>query len=315
MSPRLREDDWDFTPVIDLIYSLSIREEAYTSIKNTGHFSSALPQQSIVSVNEDGFEQNAQLGNFEKIWQYLGQPLDLLPPNLSPVPVEGPFAYSRENGVDEQSPLKEVRWRDEVEGAELADNDEKDDPCDRLGLTKNQRRKARRKQRRKERAEILINGRVPLSGSEDESGKDNQATKMPNRQAVIYKILHGTSTPETSTSRLRSGKIFRSESLGDSEALAVAFNPSTEQAIQKLKPPKDNALAIAAAKKANLIAMLTETFIDERPYLSNVSSIQHISTNTKDAEDGIHVFVDASNVCHEPIPYGSCTLLLTGVTR
>ncbi len=300
MSPRLREDDWDFTPVIDLIYSLSIREEAYVQIKHARDLSSPLPKETIISENRNGFEQNARLGDFDKIWQYLGQPLDLLPPKVSPIPVEGSIAGLGENGVDEQSPLKEVRWRDQVEGADLADNDENDDSRDLLSMTKAQRKKARRKQRHRERTEVLTDGKVPPSGSEDESGNDTQATNTPNRQAVIYKILHGTSTPETTTSRLRLGKISRSESLGDSGALAVAFSPSAKQAIKILKPQKENIFAVAAAKKANLIAMLSETFIDERQYLSNYSLLQHVSTNTKDAEEGIHVFVDASNVRHDP---------------
>jgi len=314
MSPRPREDDWDFTPVIDLIYSLSIREEAYTQIEKTESFSSALPEKLIKSTNDNGFDQNTKLGNFDKIWQYLGQPFDLLPPDVVPLSEGKSIGRLERHGIDHQFPLKEVRWRDEVEGADLADNDENDDPCNLSGLTKAQRRKARRKHRHKERAETSTYGRAPPSGSEDESGKDIQAPQTPDRQSVIYKIIHGTPTPEITNGRLRSGKIFRSEVLGDSGALAAASPPSAKQAIQILKRQKDSAFAIAAARKAKLLAMLTETFIDERQYLSNVSLIQFFSTNTEDAGEGIHVFVDASNVCLEDT-LKLCVSSLTIVTR
>lgn len=60
-------------------------------------------------------------------------------------------------------------------------------------------------------------------------------------------------------------------------------------------PPRESAYAAAAAKKARLMTMLNETFIAERPYLSNISFIQQVS-NTNITGEGIHVFVDASNV-------------------
>jgi len=311
MSPSRREDDWDFTPVIDLIYSLSVREDTYTH-KDPADCSTSLPKKSIFSENENGFEQNAQLGNFDKIWQYLGQPLDLLPPKVSSVPVQGSVISLTENDFVEQCSLKEVRWRDEVEGANLADNDANDDSCDPEGLKnnqgkKNQRKAAKRKQRRGERSEALINGRVLPSGSEDESGKDIKASQVLDRQAIIYKILHGVSEPETATSCLRSGKIFKSDSVRDSKAVA-------KQAVQILKTKRESTLEVAAARRAELIATLTETFIDERQYLSNVSLVQNASTNTNVAGDGIHVFVDASNVSYGSI-YKSCVLLLTSLTR
>lgn len=305
MSPSRREDDWDFTPVIDLIYSLSVREDTYTH-KDPADFSSSLPKKSIFSENENGFEQNAQLGNFDKIWEYLGQP------KFSSVPVEGSIISLTENDFVEQCSPKEVRWRDEVEGANLADDDANDDSCDPEELKnnqggKNQRRAAKRKQRRGERSEALINGRVLPSGSEDESGKDVKASQVLDRQAIIYKILHGVSEPGTATSCLRSGKIFKSDSVRDSKAVA-------KQAVQILKTKRQSALEVAAARRAELIATLTETFIDERQYLSNVSLVPNFSTNTNVAGDGIHVFVDASNVCYGSL-YKSCVLLLTNVIR
>lgn len=298
MSPRPCRDDWDFSPVIDLIYSLSTGEEAYTQIRKTECFSKN------ISDNENEIVHDAQLGNFDSIWQYLGQPLDLLPPNIPPVSEVKPFTCLESNGVEEHFALKEVRWRDEIEGADLADNDEKEDPFDLSGLTKAQRKKARRKQRQQDRAEVSANGRAPYSGSEDESGKEIQLAKTSDRQAIIYEILHGTSNPTTTTGRLRSGKVFRSDVLGDSGALAVASPPSSKQSIQILKPQRESSFAIAAAKKTKLMAMLTETFIDERQYLSDVSFIPSVSINTENAGEGIHVFVDASNVwlCQHTLP-------------
>lgn len=305
MISRPREDDWDLTPVIDLIYSLSIGEEVCNDFKPILSPSNGLQEEYGSIARKDGFSQESQLGNFDKIWQHLGQPLDLLPPIASSESESASDECFEANGATEQSTPKEVRWRDEVERAEIADNDDSHDPYDLSGLTKAQRKKARRKQRRTELAQPLPCGRATSSDSEDSSTKDVAALQTPNRQAVIYEILHGTTTPETATGRLRSGKSFRFDVLSDNGISAVASSPLANKAIQVLKPQKENQFAATAAKKARLIAMLIQGFVDERQYLNNISPLRQADPDPDVMGKGVHVFVDASNVCLESIHFSS----------
>ncbi len=294
MSRRAQDEDWDLTPVIDLIYSLSFCGDRQLKLQVP---ESAYPERPYSpAIAKNASEQVPQLGNFDRIWQYLGQPIDQSPPNVPTAPDGACIEILEGNSCENLSSFKAVKWRDELEGADLADNDENYDPQDLSKLTKAQRKKARRRQRQKDRAEALASGQALPSGSEDESGKDVQAPQTPDRKAIIHEILYGKPTPETATGRLRSGKLLRLEPPTDSGAWPVASPHLTKNGIQVLKPQKDSVFTIAAAKKAKLIAMLTETFIDDRQYLSNISFIHHVGTTTDFPADGIHVFVDASNV-------------------
>lgn len=304
-SPTLRENDWDLTPVIDLIYSLSISEEAYAPRGILDKYPSPSQEsQPVPGTNENGYEQSTQLGDFEKIWQYLGQPVDLSPPKVPPVP-EGGFVEILEScGSDRQSLLKVVKWRDELEGGDLADDDELDDLQDPLNLTKKQRKKARRKQRQRELAEGLANGRAPPSGSEDESGKDGPTLQMQDRTSIIREFIDGAPPAKVTTGHLRSGKIFRPELPIDHGARPAASAPSAKQVTKLLKSTTESPLTAAAAKKAKLMTMLNEAFIDERQYLRNICVTLNVGSNTLVPLEGVHVFVDASNVCFD------CTLVI-----
>jgi len=55
-------------------------------------------------------------------------------------------------------------------------------------------------------------------------------------------------------------------------------------------------VALAAVKKQKLLSKLYDNFINERQYLKNVSLIQHDRSGVESMRDGIHVFVDVSNI-------------------
>lgn len=296
MVPRAEEEDWDLRPVIDLIYSLSVYKDPYTKAAAPKSPSSPSQERRHTPLTfQNGSEQASQLGNFDKIWQYLDQPTDLLPPEVPVAPLDGYIEVLDDDGHGHHSPLKAVKWRDELEGADLADNDENYDLHGLGNLTKSQRKKARRKQRRD--AEACRDGRTLPSESEDDSGKEAQAAQIPDRKTIIHEILHGNSLPDHHLGRLRSGKVLREGVPPDAAAWPVASPYSARQAIQILTPPKDKALTVAAAKTTKLISMLTETFIDERQYLSNISLVRHLGISASIPAEGLHVFVDASNVC------------------
>ena len=298
------EGDWDFGPVFDLIHSLSFGGGELKTISSGTD--SDPPEQAPYTAATKADEQETQLGDFDKIWQYLGQPLDLPAPTVTNGPLPSLIDVWDGQAASEQRTLKVVRWQDDVECANFADNDENNGDPDLSKLNKQQRKKARRKQRHEEREALsahLSNGKALPSGSEDESGKDAQEPKTPDRSGVIYQILHGTPPPD-GTGKLRSGKPFRNQDTDGTGALPAAASPSAKQVIQILKPVRESTLEDAAAKKKKLMSLLNEKFIDDRQYLSNLSFATNIASSTDDAAEGIHVFIDASNVgdIHPPQP-------------
>ena len=308
MVSRPGEDDWDFGPVFNLIHSLSISGGEYahqkTSFSDTG---SNAPEQATNTSADEVHEQETQLGDFDKIWQFLGQPLDLPAPTITTGSLPSLIDVWDGQAASEQRIPKAVRWQDDLEYANLADNDENNGIPDLSKLTKQQRKKVRRKQRHEEQEALvaeLTNRKTLPSGSEDESEKEVQELKISDRSAVVYQFLHGTPPPKAGTGRLRSGKPFRNLDTDSAGALPSAASPSPKQTIQILKPVRESPLEVAATKKKKLMSMLNEKFIDDRQYLSNLSFTQIVANSTDAIVEGIHVFVDASNVrCnHSDLP-------------
>ena len=320
MSPRPSEEDWDLSPVINLIYSLSNVGETQTQVERwQSPRRPSLERPHIPVISENLSKQATKLGNFDKIWKHLGQPIDLLPPDVPPAPKGEYIEIFTGNGHDYAAPLKAVKWRDELEGADLADNDEKYETRNLPDLSKKQRKKERRKQRQKDRAEALVNGHRATSGSEDESEKDVQAPHTPDRKAIIDEILYGSPKTGILPGIKRYEKASRAEPVKETESWPVASPHSASNPVQILKPQRESAFAIAAAKKARLITMLTERFVDERQYLNNISFIKNVKSSTDNPPEGIHVFVDASNVRFTPFVHGLLpsllAVLLTNVIR
>ena len=313
MSSRFGGDDWDLTPAIDLIYSLSSNNE--NCGETTPWTSSTNPEEQVAQNVIDRPEHGTQLGNFDKIWQYLGQPLNVPPPTV-PTETSREFIEILKTTSDSaQLALKGVKWRDELEGGDLADNDDIDSTPDFSGLTKEQRKKARRKLRREAEAARLANRQNVASDSEIDSEKEIQAppkrdtkrdTSHPSTKDVIYQILHRT-TPKVEPGRLRSGEPFTTGIPIDVGPWPVTFPQAGAKAMQILKPPPKEqiAYAAAAAKKARLMVMLNERFKDEQHSLSNIPSTQQVENAPIVTAESIHVFIDASNVSsilsHRPL--------------
>lgn len=308
MSPAFEEDHWDFAPVLSLLDVLSIGGEAFTENQSTSEKILA-GDVTYISKHNNGIECATQLGDFEPVWRFLNQPLNVPPPQVPRKPGYDAIELSTYVTKNEQSPLKAVKWRDELEGGDLADNDEGNDLQDLSGLNKQQRKKARRKQRREALSAGLTNGGAPPSGSENESEKDSKPPRTPDTKGIIYELLHGhppkDTAPQGVISRLRSGKPYKlADSIGVQNLPVASLEPA-KQAFKVLEPLRDSAYAIAAAKKARLMSLLYKTFIDERAYLSNPGN-----GGTTATEDGIHVFIDASNVSPDGI-FKSFSLLTT----
>ena len=297
MISKAQEEDWDLTPVINLIYSLSPCENRTLDLESPeGSLRTPPESPDIPTITEPKSEQATHLGNFDKIWQYLGQPVNQLPPSSPSVSEIGAAETLDLSGHGFVSSSKAVKWRDELEGADLADNDENFDPHSLSSLTKAQRKKARRRQRREKHTEAPTEGRPLTSDSEDDSGKDVKAPQTPDRRAIIHEMLHGNSASESDCGRVLSANHHIKETTTVSRSWPVASPHHAKSTVKTLEHQRDSAFAVAVAKKVKLLTLLNETFIDERPYLSNISFVQPVSSSSGVLAEGIHIFVDVSNV-------------------
>src|SRR5579862_607222 len=104
MSSEPSGRDWDFEPVICLLHSLS-----------SGTAPASGQYVSPVGLADQSVGNSQGLGNFDRLWEFLEQAKDGLPP-------EAHFTTSDRNPcLTDAPPLKGVRWRDEAEGMELED--------------------------------------------------------------------------------------------------------------------------------------------------------------------------------------------------
>ena len=334
MIPQYEENDWDFTAVIALNDSLSIGGDETVRSRTICTPGLSTGKRVTAPAEDPVCEEQTGLGHFPEIWKFLGQPLHVPPPTTPFLPES---VDSLEIGAHgNQIEYRRVKWHDEIGGGDLADNDEICDSLDLLGLTKSQRKKARRKKLRQVLSpESAQNGRLPPSDSEKEPEitqaprtQDRQhfhavreqqlesapAPRTPDRRAVIHQEVYGR--PEPDTGHLRSGKVFRPQLPIDHGAWPVAAPHSAKQLYQTLIAERESPYVITAAKsyasaatiKAKLISILSERFIDEREYLRNVNIVQYTSGGKSRISEGIHVFVDASNVSSKRVAH----LLHTG---
>ena len=280
--------DWDFALVHDFLRLTSLAHRPSTQVFIADHAST------------DQYDTSAHLGDFGKIWEYLGQPLSVPPPTVSSSLSDEPRASVGEDfhlkvlsdGIIKN---KEVRWRDELEGDDLAKHKDRVDFSSVPSLTDSRKIRAGRRNELGNPEQTKAKG-LP-SGNENESEIELWTPERSQaRKAVINGIVHGAPdkvVTDVSTPQRQSGK---SQLRGDAE-------PWPFVGLRVLAPPKkpfiseqDIAYAAAAEKKTRLIAKLRESFVEERQYLNNIRLGTNIEDSGVSTGLGVHVFVDASNV-------------------
>ncbi|KAL8647598.1 MAG: hypothetical protein Q9210_005463, partial [Variospora velana] len=289
------EINWDLTPVSDLILSLS--EAADVKLYGTSSPSPSPDRITTPTFALGQLQSKPDLGNFDKLWAFLGQPLDIPPPDV-PLPPEGCVGED----VDEDTRLhltisKGVRWRDDAEGGELADIEGAENTTSLPGLTRQDRKKPRRKEQKAVRELRKQVGIPQTSSSEDDHELPRTPKRSPDTRAVIQHILHGPLKTPGIGSPASKALTPRVSLPIDPSAWPIA-NPHLAAPSSKQGPaPADHAaLVVAAAKKDRLMKKLKEQFIDDRPSLNSLSIRTFISSDNTGTREGIHVFVDASNI-------------------
>lgn len=281
-------EDWNFAPVHEFLRSTSLTERSSVAVSFVDH--------SLA----DQYNAASHLGDFGKIWEYLGQPLSVPAPTIQLLPRAETTAPNKEdieiNAASYDFPKgKEVKWRDEFEGGDLTNNDGFGNSTIVPLFKESRRQKARR---RSELDELERNHQKTLpSGSENESENNIwTAERSQARKAIIDRVVHNT--PEkadkfASSLLLPSGGPQLPITIGTSLATSLRVLARTE------KPsalPEESVYAEAAEKKARLMAKLHDGFVKERQYLSNINFLSRATSGDDGTDIGVHVFVDASNV-------------------
>lgn len=281
---------WNFNPAIDLLRILSIskpRDGASLSLIPSAQDGVSDPPL-VLSQSKDA---DLTLGNFSKIWEFLSTSHD----NSNPIKPE--FLEEEVERV-----AKEVRWRDEISGADLEDNVDSEQYV--TGSKKTQLRAARRA-RARERAAIVASRRIRSNdvGTETASSDEdlNHRRPSPDRRAVIQNILHPPSTqvvdppsPPTSPSPPKASLSVLKKDRPISNPFQWSASTSHASSHRNQILPLGN--FSPEQGKSKLIARLSECFPSEAKYLKNKGLIhpEFMPLNTSDS--GVHVFIDISNV-------------------
>ena len=300
MSSQDAKEAWDFTPVIDLNCSLSSR-------RDTRATSSSPSSEDILTPDSEYnyHDHGGELGNFNKIWEFLGQPNDLAPPVVPPSvngdpgePGEG--AIEQDETIFELSTSKGVRWRDEEGGRGLVDAAENLALDSTLQLSKARRKKLRAKKAANSKRWDKSGSSVLTSSSETENDSNKRvATPVQDRTSIIHQLIHGA----TLGSRGTTHKDIESARLAVSThryPLRSLFK-SPEAPLKNDTTSREVYNGDIAAKTKKLIAMLHDRFVSERVYLGNLGLSPFAKRIDVSPETGLHVFIDASNVGRTPL--------------
>lgn len=289
--PLQTEDaDWDFSSAIDLLKSLSL---TLTNQKPNNASWEALPPPSKTEEALIVNNTSSDLGDFRSLWTLFGGSLNEVAPEISVSELEGENAG------------KGVRWRDELDGADLEDNVEPT-PFNTAASLRTQKRAARRARARL-RAENFATkndskGTISEVSTDAESGEELERLRQsPDRRAVIQNVLgrhdpkarDNTSPPTSPSPPKNEAKPVKKE-WPISNPFLWSADDFRSSPFKTLIAPHDG--LSPAARKARLISMLAKDFRSELKYLSNSGLMEPAFTPLNVSVIGIHVFIDISNV-------------------
>lgn len=280
MHSHLASDGWDLTPVLSLINSLSNGPskppERCLSSKET------LKVPSLHADQSNSSDEKSGLGNFDKIWEFLAQPSS--PPAEPLRKVNSASHITELNDVLDKGvgTSKLVKWRDEIEGTDLVDNDRMKE----IASASPGKRHRRGRNRSKNTAP------APLGGVESEPEADH-TTVLVSRRSIIQQIIHGSQTREKS---IKGGTCPRDYSGTQSDPESLNRRLLRGSKLTALSSSDQIDYAKAIARKARLISKLQSMFVNEQRYLTNFGAPAKSGFGTVSTDSDIHVFVDASNV-------------------
>lgn len=280
MYSHLASDGWDFKPVLDLINSLSNGPSEPPEI---GLFPKVAVEVTSVNPHQSNSpDRKSGLGNFDKIWEFLAQQSS--PPTEPSRKVNSASHITKVNDVlgKEAGTSKLVKWRDQIEGSDLVDND---------GMKEIASASAG-KRHRSGRNRSKNTAPAPLGGVESEPEAEN-ANVLVDRRAVIRQIIHGSQLREKS---IKGALCPRNDSGTQSDPEPLNSRLLRGSKLAALSSSDQTDYATATARKARLMTKLHSMFVNEQRYLTSFGVPAKFGFGAASAGNDIHVFVDASNV-------------------
>ena len=287
---------WDFSHIIGLLHTLAphqTREDDGASATRAVF----LPRSKPPTPPSDTGSGPGGLGNFSKLYDF-----------LSIGRIEG-FENKTDIKVAELSSSLEkekvVKWRDENDGADLEDNIEPEAITAASLRTKaraERRAKAKRKKAESE-AQAAPDGsieRPPVetdtgSGESDSGNAPSPSQAAASRRAVIQSLLYPTKAiqavePPKDTPRKVINNVNRDWPVSE----PFLYTPVSHKSYKQDVHPLDN--LTSEARRYGLLQKLETHFPEERKYLMNQGVGNYAFNAHNVASEGIHVFVDISNV-------------------
>ncbi|KAL1310956.1 hypothetical protein AAFC00_001178 [Neodothiora populina] len=282
MTTTTTEKAWDFSQVLKLINTLDANPPSSSPAQSIPAHSAAVAAAAAVNDFDFGVSQSlpnhspfgafestsnggVRLGDFDKVWEYLGAPLQAPIPKftnptstasekISPtlrerVPVK--TDYTSDGAVYLTPSKKSIQWRDEASAGGLFDvaPSSSQEP---VRLTKTQRKKKNRQERKKLGAEALV------SASDFESEADDHPNRFtPARKASVHTVVSESPTPRYN---------LRSCSATAAAASAAAKNAT---------PSKSESSLITPVKKS------PESFFEKRERSRSPTKQPHRSKSTQ----------------------------------
>ncbi|KAK4548785.1 hypothetical protein LTR36_008558 [Oleoguttula mirabilis] len=269
MTTRTEVRPWDFSQVLDLVNSLSTNDLSATDWQHDGHVvGSPLYDETPKNAGagdhiaaKDFGTPSAKLGDFAKIWQYLGTPADSPIPEVPPLTNEPLGADNIPAKIDYTSDGatyfkaakggKVVSWQDEASAEEPGTDTVTDRSAspETPTLTKAQRKKQRRRERKAKEATEAIK-----SATVSESEADTVARRTPARKASAHVVPASVASPRYN---LRERDAAGSAIVTPA---APAVPPTVKVEAPKIEAPKAEALQpsveLATSRVAKMLAKI-----------------------------------------------------------
>lgn len=285
---------WDFDSAINLLTKFPLPK---LSLNDTR------PEEPL---NVLGSGHEGGLGNFDSLWAFLGRPQ-----TVDDVQVPQEEAVSDGDATDTRA----IRWRDEVDGADLEDNIE---PPKLTATNARTAKRAARRSRAKERAEQLAatrSGDTDTGTDYESAGEELEALRRsPDRRAVIDNIL-GRSRPGVNDSPPTSPSPPKPKTTPQREWPVAQPLLWTAPGVPSLSrrptiTPRDGYTFVE--RKRKLISFLRKKHREQDKFLKSSGLMMPEFTTLNTSSIGIHVFIDMSNIS---IGFHDCLKMARGMDR
>ncbi|OCL08491.1 hypothetical protein AOQ84DRAFT_364067, partial [Glonium stellatum] len=259
MPSRPDDTSWDFSPVLDLINNLSYHDEN----EGQGEVPVSEPKTLNNVIVETKEEEPGGLGNFSKIWEFLGVPASRPQPdivsfsNAGVGQIQDKEAYNSDGAIYCLPANKGVKWRDQLEGSSLENipQEEEDNGDSSAPLTRKQKKKQKKKAEKRLAKQQAESERLVKAASDFESeGESRWDKKAPAKKASVhYPAAPETPTPKSHRYNPRSRNTPSTPTPQNAGGLSNAAPPQFK--ILKLMPSKakQQAALVSTLKAPTLI--------------------------------------------------------------